>query len=142
MKERFTTEEWEHLRRLPFAIFVVVAGADEAITPDELRRFEDRLNEAATCVDPLERELLLGLLDADVDALLEDVMGALVEELETAKRILAARLSREEYHRFLGSLFTLTLAADESDATKRAAAALVNMLEVDMDAGIASLARL
>ena len=141
MKERFTIEEWELLKRLPFATFVFIAIADGEIDSREFANFETRLNNAGKYREPLQRELLLDLLGSDVEALLEEAMDSVVEDLEDAKRILAARLTREEYHRFLASLFTLGLAADESVRTGKAMGALVDWLEVDVDAGLQSLAR-
>ena len=62
MRERFTTEEWEAVKRLPFVAFGMVAGADGALQREEAERFVEELRATAFCREPLRRALTQDVL--------------------------------------------------------------------------------
>lgn len=107
MKERFTNEEWELLKFLPFQIFTLVAAADGNVDNKEIGTFLKQLESAATLKDELHRQLLVDLVREDHQRFLEGSldMEKTMKSAEVIKPILVDKLSSEEYQRFIGSLF-------------------------------------
>ena len=74
MKEKFTQEEWELLKLLPFQIFVMVAGADQNIDEKEITQLHEDLKSAPFYKDPLHRELFVDILSSDFKGLIQNAM--------------------------------------------------------------------
>jgi hypothetical protein len=107
MKEKFTQEEWELLKLLPFHVFVMVAGADRKIDEDEVAQLNEHLRTAPFYKDPLHRELFVDILTSDVNALVEKAIdpSKLLERANQIKAILRQKLTLDEYQRFVASMF-------------------------------------
>jgi hypothetical protein len=106
MKERFEAEEWENLKFIPVAVFFLVAGADGKVDKKEIEAFATQVGRGTMLKDPLHRELIV-----DIAGNLEGVLGN-VKNLKQAenfvqksKDTLKAKLSEDEYQRFIASLF-------------------------------------
>lgn len=107
MKEKFTPEEWEMLKALPFAAFGVVALADGKVNHKEAAEFNKRLQSAAGYKDPLHKELALDILVSDIPVL---IARAAKVDLNSIKGFLGEKLTQDEYQRFLGSILIDVLA--------------------------------
>jgi len=107
MREKFTQEEWELLKILPFQVFVLVAGADQKVDDAEVAQLQKDLQEAAFYKDPLHRELFVDILSSDINALIKEAMdlSKFVERANQMKATLKEKLTPEEYQRFVGSMF-------------------------------------
>lgn len=107
MRERFTQEEWELLKLLPFQVFVLVAGADQKIDEAEVAQLNEDLRTAPFYKDPLHRELFVDILTSDVNSLTKEAMdiSRFVERANQIKVILREKLTPEEYQRFVASMF-------------------------------------
>lgn len=106
MKEKFTQEEWEHLKLVPLFAPILVAGADGKIDAAEQTEMERQVNNALTLKDPLHRELLSDLAHSDLGALLREVTATPRDQfLSKVKGVLKAKLTSDEYQRFIGSIF-------------------------------------
>jgi len=107
MKEKFTPEEWEFLKLLPFQVFVLVAGADQKVDEAEVAQLQKDLQDAAFYKDPLHRELFVDILTSDINALIKEAMdlSKFVERANQMKATLKEKLTPEEYQRFVGSMF-------------------------------------
>ena len=105
MKERFSSEEWESLKILPVAVFVMVAGADGNVDQKEILEFATQIGKGGMLKDELHRELIV-----DISGNLKEVLQkvgnpqAAKNLVEETKGILKAKLSADEYQRFIGSL--------------------------------------
>ena len=107
MKEKFTKEEWELLKVLPFQVFVMVAGADGRVDKDELAQLKKDLRDAPCYKDPLHRELFVDILSSDIKALIKEAtdVSKFTERVNRMKAILKKKLTPSEYQRFVGSMF-------------------------------------
>jgi len=107
MKEKFTLEEWELLKLLPFQVFVLVAGADEKVDEKEVAQLQKDLRDAPYYKDPLHRELFVDILSSDINALIQKAtdLSKFVERANQMKATLKAKLTPDEYQRFVGSMF-------------------------------------
>jgi len=106
MKERFTTEEWDHLLILPFHLFTAIALADGEIQKEELAEFLDRTTRGALGYkDPLHKEIARGILDGDTGELLLQASGSTGFEPKQVKQTLKEKVTAAEYQGLLGSLF-------------------------------------
>jgi hypothetical protein len=106
MKERFTSEEWNHLLVLPFHLFTAIALADGEIQKEELAEFLDRTTRGALGYkDPLHKEIARGILDGDTGELLEQAAGSTGFDPKKLKQTLKEKLTSDEYQGLLGSLF-------------------------------------
>jgi hypothetical protein len=107
MKEKFTSQEWEQLKLLPFQVFVMVAGADSKIDEKEIEQLQADLRTAPFYKDPLHRDLFVDILTSDIMALIKKAMdvSGFVERATQIKGILKAKLSTDEYQRFVASMF-------------------------------------
>jgi len=107
MKEKFTLEEWELLKLLPFQVFVLVAGADEKVDEKEVAQLQKDLRDAPYYKDPLHRELFVDILSSDLNALIKEAMdlSKFVERANQMKATLKEKLTPDEYQRFVGSMF-------------------------------------
>lgn len=122
MKERFTDEQWRTLERLPVLVFIQVALADGNLEDEESTTFVAEMLDAPNWRDPLIRELLLTLAEADhftsafeaATRLSTTSAEAVLAELGAGKTILRDNLTEEEYQRFAFSL--IGLARKISDA--------------------------
>jgi len=107
MKEKFTQEEWQLLKLLPFQVFVLVAGADGRIDKEEVAQLQKDLRDAPFYKDPLHRELFIDILSSDINALITEAADVtkLAARASQMKAILQQKLTPEEYQRFVGSMF-------------------------------------
>jgi hypothetical protein len=107
MREKFTQEEWELLKLLPFQIFVMVAGADQNIDEKEITQLHEDLKSAPFYKDPLHRELFVDILTSDFKGLIQNAMDVskLVERANQMKTALKQKLTSDEYQRFVASMF-------------------------------------
>jgi len=107
MREKFTQEEWELLKLLPFQVFVLVAGADQKVDEAEAAQLQKDLQGAAFYKDPLHRELFVDILSSDLNALIKEAMdlSKFVERANQMKATLKEKLTPDEYQRFVGSMF-------------------------------------
>ena len=107
MREKFTQEEWDVLKLLPFQVFVLVAGADQEVDKAEIAQLQKDLQEAAFYKDPLHRELFVDILSSDINALIKEAMDVskFVERASQMKVTLRGKLTPEEYQRFVASMF-------------------------------------
>jgi hypothetical protein len=104
MKERFSAQEWQDLRVVPLAAFYLVAGADGKVDEKEVAAFVTELAAGAALKDELHRELALDIA-SDVQTALASAQANAQGHVARAKGILKAKLSADEYQRFVGSLF-------------------------------------
>ncbi len=105
MKERFEATEWEQLKVLPFHLFRVTAIADGEIQKEEIQEFLKRLiGGALGYKDRLHRELARDIVDSDVGELLKGT-GEIGFDPKRTKQVLKEKLTPDEYHSFVGSLF-------------------------------------
>jgi uncharacterized tellurite resistance protein B-like protein len=106
MKERFEAHEWEDLRFLPVAVFFMVALADRKVQPEEVAAFAKQVGEGAMLKDPLHRALVVDIA-GNLQSVLQSVQNRqqAVDFTQKTKGFLKAKLSDEEYQRFIGSLF-------------------------------------
>jgi len=107
MREKFTREEWELLKLLPFQVFALVAGADQKVDEAEVAQLLKDLQEAPFYKDPLHRELFVEILSSDISALIKEAMdfSKYLERANQMKAILKEKLTPDEYQRFVGSMF-------------------------------------
>ena len=107
MKEKFTHEEWQLLKILPFQVFIMVAGADGRIDKDEIAQLQKDLRDAPFYKDELHKELLIDILSSDINALIKEAGAAtkVAERTSQMRTILQQKLTPDEYQRFLGSMF-------------------------------------
>ena len=66
MKSRFSDQEWELLKFLPFQAFTLVAGADGNIDKKEVKTFVGQFTEAAILRNPLHRSIMVELASSDI----------------------------------------------------------------------------
>jgi len=105
MKEKFSTEEWEDLKILPFAVFVVVAGADGKVDQKEVAEFATQVAQGAALKDPLHRELVVDIAGSTGDLLAKATARGRSDFVDSTKAVLKSKLTEDEYQRFIGSLF-------------------------------------
>jgi len=107
MKEKFTHEEWQLLKILPFQVFIMVAGADGRIDKDEIAQLQKDLRDAPFYKDELHKELLIDILSSDINSLIKEAGAAtkVAERTSQMRTILKQKLTPDEYQRFLGSMF-------------------------------------
>ena len=107
MKEKFTQEEWELLKLLPFQVFYLVAGADGKIDKEEVGQLQKDLRDAPFYKDMLHKELSIDILSSDIKALIKEAgnVNKLAERTSQMKTFLKQKQTPEEYQKFLGSLF-------------------------------------
>ncbi len=149
MKEKFTQEEWQLLKLLPFRVFVLVAGADGRIDKGEVEQLQKDFRDAPFYKDPLHRELFIDILSSDINALIQEAadVSKLAEQSSQMKAILKEKLTPEEYQRFLGSMFInglkvarasgggpLGLGEKVSEEEKRALTMFATVFELDLAA--------
>ena len=104
MKERFTTEEWQSLKTLPFVVCVLTAAADGVIDQKEAEEIVRQLREGAALKDELHRELIVDITSsAGGDQKPMNRQGA-ENTVQKIKGVLKDKLSDDEYQRFVGSL--------------------------------------
>ena len=146
MKEKFTQEEWQLLKLLPFQVFVLVAGADGRVDKEEVAQLQKDLRDAPFYKDPLHRELFVDILSSDINSLIREAADAtkLPARASQMKTILQQKLTPEEYQRFIGSMFingvkvarasgggVLGLGDKVSEEEKRALALFAAMFDLD-----------
>lgn len=107
MKEKFTTEEWELLKLLPFIVFALVAGADKKIDQQEIAQLQKDLQDAPFYKDPLHKELTVDILTSDISGLISKAtdVSKIVDRSTQMKEILQTKLTTDEYQRFVASMF-------------------------------------
>ena len=147
MKEKFSQEEWELLKLLPFQVFYLVAGADGKIDQEEIGQLQKDLRDAPFYKDALHKELSLDILSSDIKALIREAgdITKLAERTRQIKAFLKQKLTPEEYQKFLGSMFmngvkiarasgggVLGLGDKVSAEEKRALAAFAATFELDL----------
>lgn len=128
MKERFTTGEWEQLKRLPPLMFVFVALADGKLQPEEAEKFANEIGDASRYRDPLLRELLFDLSQPrqfqtafeGATRIVGTSSEAIDREIGGIRVLLKEKLSDEEYHRFFYSLIGIgKMVADSAGEEKK-----------------------
>jgi len=112
IKKKFSKEEWEALKLLPFQIFLAIAGADREIDSKEKRAFVDFLKEAPFLKESLIKELFLDILSsADFksyyDTSFRGGWKGFVDNLKRQKEILEQELDSEEYQIIVGGFFVM-----------------------------------
>jgi len=147
MKEKFSQEEWELLKLLPFQVFYLVAGADGKIDQEEIGQLQKDLRDAPFYKDALHKELSIDILSSDIKALIREAgdITKLAERTSQIKALLKQKLTPEEYQKFLGSMFmngvkvarasgggVLGLGDKVSAEEKRALAAFAATFELDL----------
>jgi len=147
MKEKFSQEEWELLKLLPFQVFIMVAGADGRIDKEEVAQLQKDFRDAPFYKDALHKELFIDILSSDINALIREAgnVTKLLERSSQMKAILKQKLTPEEYQRFLGSMFMngvkvarasgggiLGLGDKVSEEEKRALATFAATFELDL----------
>ena len=148
MKEKFSPEDWEELKVLPFIVFNMVAAADGEIDKKEVAQVSAELMSAPTFKDPLHRELMLDVTQSNLQEILKKSfdVGMTEQRLSNAKSFLKQALSDEEYSRFLGSLIIsggniarasgggfLGLGDKVSDEEKKVLIFLTSLFEIDLE---------
>lgn len=129
MKERFTSEEWTRLERLPVLVFQFVAIADQKIEPHEVQAFLNELQDALQYRDPLIRELFADMNQVPVFQAAWDGMSsiantsgdAIAAEIAATKSLLQSKLSADEYQRFFFVLLGVgvTISNAQGEAKKK-----------------------
>jgi hypothetical protein len=148
IKERFKRDEWELLKILPFQVFILVAASDANVDSAEVEQFQRDMSTAAMYKDVLHRELMLDVVQGDMQSLLKKAMdtSTFTDRMRRMKSILQARLTMEEYQRFVASVFIdgLKIArasggrpagegANISEDEKRALVVLAALFDLDIN---------
>jgi len=112
IKKKFSKDEWESLKLLPFQIFIAIAGADRKIDTKEKRAFVDFLKEAPFLKESLIKELFLDILSsADFESYYDTSFRGgwrgFVDNLKRQKEILEQKLDSEEYQIIVGGFFVM-----------------------------------
>ncbi len=143
MKEKFDAAEWEELKLLPFMVFNVVAFADGNLDPKEVDEFSSRMMKSPLLIDPLHRELSMAIVGSDIGDLQKRSLdfSKLQDRFKAAKTTLRAKLTEEEYQRFVNSLLidakNVAAAAGGGvcEEETKALLTLALLLEIDLSAG-------
>ncbi len=111
LRERFTDEEWQQLKQIPFQIFFVVAMADGKVDAKEIAAFVNRTEAAASLDNPLLRELMHGLSQDEIrNHLANPPSSNEAEQLSrTVRAILRDKLVPGEKFEFIGAALALGL---------------------------------
>jgi len=116
MQERFSDEEWRVLIGLPAQLLMMVGMVDGEFDAKEREEANKRLvRAAADDPDPLYRELAAAMFRSGT-SMESDLARA---NPTRCRQILQDNLSREEYQRFLMSVFVDGLAVASASAGKR-----------------------
>lgn len=105
MKEKFSSEEWEDLKLLPYVVFIAVAGADGKVDEKEVGEFAMQVTQGASLKDPLHRELIVDIAGSLGDMMSQAQSRSRPDFIATTKGVLKSKLTEDEYQRFIGSLF-------------------------------------
>jgi hypothetical protein len=108
MQERFTGDEWELLKHLPFQVFALVANADGQIDDNELKAFAGQLAGASLVEDPLHREVLAAInQDQNTGRFVKSSLdrAATFESARLVKPLLQSKLGEAQYQKFMCSVF-------------------------------------
>ena len=147
MKDKFASEDWELLKMLPIMVFIMVAGADGNIDDKEKAQLVEDIKKAPFYTDPLHKELGMAIISSDFGELLKKSMdmSKLTERASKMKDALKDKLTKDEYDRFLGSMFinglkvarssgggALGLGDKVSDEEKTALAFFAAMFDLDL----------
>ncbi len=116
MKGKFTQSEWRQLMTVPVQAFIMVAGADQKIDPEEVEEFGKRITVGQHGYrDQLHREIA-----ADLATDFGTAWDAADETSpETVKPFLREKLTPTEYQSFLGSVFIDSLAIANATGKKK-----------------------
>jgi hypothetical protein len=116
MQERFSDEEWPVLIGLPAQLLMMVGMVDGEFDAKEREEANKRLTRAAAAdPDPLYRELASAMFRSGT-SLESDMARA---NPARCREILQDNLSREEYQRFLMSVFVDALAVAKASTKAR-----------------------
>ena len=112
MREKFTDDEWQLIRTLPFQVWVAVAAADGNIDEAEAKFLDADLKEGALAYkDPLMREIATDFYRSSVTG--AEMLAAAAEAFKSEaaaariKTILDDKLTKPEQERFWGGLVIL-----------------------------------
>ncbi|MCI4646173.1 MAG: hypothetical protein MRY64_15430 [Hyphomonadaceae bacterium] len=107
MKERFTSEQWELLKYLPFQVFTAVAGADGNIDRKEIATFFDEIQKAALLKNELHREVMIELAQVNPEKYIRESMDfqKTIDSAELIKVFLKETLTESEFQDFVASVF-------------------------------------
>lgn len=126
LRERFTAEEWELVRHVPFDAFFAAALADAKVQPEEVRVFTETLTQAATLKDPLHREVAVDIassgpsgVEHELKFQVEESAGAGKARIDRTKRLLHEKLTRDEYQSFFVSLMLSAIGIAAASTTKK-----------------------
>ena len=104
--ERFTDEEWELVKMVPFQAFGMVAGADGEVDKAEAEELFKRMTGGAMGYkDPLHKAVAMDIVGKDWGPLIKGSMDPAVAHPEKIKTLLREKLTFQEYQSFLGSIF-------------------------------------
>ncbi|MHC5009855.1 MAG: hypothetical protein ACYTG6_02770 [Planctomycetota bacterium] len=111
MRERFSTEDWNAVRMLPFVVFARVAYADGAIQREEATRFTEELKSSAFCKDELRRELSQDILASDFMDMFTQAMDRETWDgrIDAATTALRRSLPDAGYRKFVGDLILFAI---------------------------------
>jgi hypothetical protein len=116
MQERFSDEEWRVLIGLPAQLLMMVGMVDGEFDAKEREEANKRLTRAAAAdPDPLYRDLASAMFRSGT-SLESDMARA---NPARSREILQDNLSREEYQRFLMSVFVDALAVAKASTKAR-----------------------
>ena len=105
----FTPNEWEMLKHLHYQVFSLVAGSDGHVDRKEWAALERQLQQGPMVENPLHRRLLVDILKDGADRITDTGLNRMPPMPQTVKAVLRRRLSNEEYHDFIDSLFAAGL---------------------------------
>lgn len=146
MKDRFSSDEWDLLTRLPMVVYGSVASADGIIDDTEVAQLAQDVATWDHLKDEMHREIAAELLDLDSDAVFEMALNVTPGQLEEMKAILRDKLTPDEYQGFMASLFIHGIRIARASGSGRlglgdpicqderdALATFVEVFELDMD---------
>ena len=119
-KARFTSDEWNSLKVLPFQFFAFVALADGEVDDEEFEQLREQFRNAAFYKSNMHRELLMDILQSDdLMALLKAnaSRSVIVKSAPALKALLKSKLPAAEYNHFMSSLFYTAFETASSSGT-------------------------
>ena len=141
MKDRFSVQEWELLKYLPYQIFLLVAAADGHIDDRELEKFNVQMSELKQLKSELHRDLLTDFVqeggNKDVRELLD--WENAINETDIIKPLLKDKLSETEYQEFVTSIFLNALEVAQASGDGPIPHNAVSEKEAEVLTGFASL---
>jgi hypothetical protein len=114
MREKFTAEQWQTLKELPFIAFVFVASCDGKVDQKEIGEFANRVSSAAGYKDELHRELMMDVASTFEEsfnhAIQRYTSGSAADDLIQIRGVLDDKLTTDETQRFVASVIVDAIA--------------------------------